>query len=192
MLRLHLEVPNHQKKKKKKKNSPPRCNCAPNSPQGHFGEPPLPTGGRVAVYAIDFGEELSGLSGALLERESRFVQAAARHLARTFTGAKFKARRTQTYIRELAAGLGVSDADRAARFSEGGAGLRAAEALFLKRGLVLFGHSMGGIVSTHAAARLGVATVVTVSAPHARPPVPADAALSAFYAEIADGWRRQR
>lgn len=99
-------------------------------------------------WSVDLGEELSGASGALLQRHAHFVAACVAHLQRAYGRPSARPRRQRA------------------------------------SGVLLVGHSMGGVVARVVAQREPwVRGVLTLATPH-EPVALVDAAMAAVYAEL--------
>ncbi|TYZ61329.1 hypothetical protein PybrP1_010369 [[Pythium] brassicae (nom. inval.)] len=112
------------------------------------------------VFAVDFGGELSGLSGDLVRQQARFVNDAVRAILRQYRKQHKK--------------LGK----KAAKTRKG------------PESVVVVAHSMGGVVARLAAtlpnyAPNSIRHVVSLGTPYERPPFPFDAEMQHVYAEIA-------
>lgn len=114
------------------------------------------------VFAADFGEELSGLSGDLVRQQARFVNDAVRAILRQY--------RKQN--------------KKLARSGKQRGGGRTPESV------VIVAHSMGGVVARLAQtlpnyAPHSIRHVVSLGTPYERPPFPFDPEMQQVYAEIA-------
>jgi GPI inositol-deacylase len=112
-------------------------------------------------FTIDFNEDLSAFHGQTLFDQAEYVNEAV------------------AYILSL-----YHDADR----------LRRDPSLPDPSSVILIGHSMGGIVArtvlvTPKYQTNSVNTIITMSTPHARPPVTFDADIVSLYSQVNDYWR---
>ncbi|EFJ48916.1 hypothetical protein VOLCADRAFT_90214 [Volvox carteri f. nagariensis] len=133
----------------------------------------------VIWYMLDLEGEWSAFDGDILERHVKFTLAAMRHLAAIHN------------IITPSSG-GAADTNTRSTTTAGSSGGR--RPLQLHPGLVVVGHSMGGVVAADALARaaedpeLGpslASLLVTLGSPHVRPPAPGHPSLQRFYTRAA-------
>ncbi|GIL62452.1 hypothetical protein Vafri_16685, partial [Volvox africanus] len=134
---------------------------------------------ELVWYMLDLEGELSAFDGRILEAQVKFALAAMKHLAAVHNITVMDPANSKNRVSGQVRDDGIGEGRRWMQQHPG---------------LVLVGHSMGGVVAADALARaaedpeLGpsiAALLVTFGAPHARPPAPGDPSLQSFYAGAA-------
>ncbi|KXZ47752.1 hypothetical protein GPECTOR_33g634 [Gonium pectorale] len=150
---------------------------------------------RLDWYLADLGGEWSAFDGAILGRQVNFTLAAMRHIARAH-GLAQRRQRSSGPSSSASSSSSSGSGGGGGALPAPGAGPAAAGAppgaapLRPHPGLIVVGHSMGGVVAAEAIARaaeeseLGpslAALLLTLGSPHARAPLPGHPSLTAFY-----------
>lgn len=117
---------------------------------------------NLDFFTVDFNEDITAFHGQTLLDQAEYLNEAVRFILSLYT-----------------------DPDRAIRASD----------LPDPSSVIILGHSMGGIVARAMLIQpnyqsSSINTILTLSAPHARPPVTFDGQIVRIYDEINDYWRR--